>query len=104
MSMNFWKTPARALVTAMIAGGALVGATSAFAQSGPYIPRADSHPQYSEAHMIPVDVRMSIGWHDNRYWDGHRYWEHDEWMHHHPRDPGPPHRHDDRRMPPPQRY
>jgi len=73
----------------MIAGGALLGATSAFAHSSPYI-HADSQPQYSEGHIMPVGVHLSIGWHDNRYWDGHRYWGRDEWMHHHPHDQGPP--------------
>lgn len=105
MNMKTWKTPVRALAAALIAGGALMGATSAFAQSGPYMLRADSQPQYGEAHMVPVDVQLSIGWHDNRYWDGHRYWEHDEWMHRHPHDPGPQRWHgDDHRPPPPPRY
>ena len=105
MNTKSWKTPARALAAALIAGGALMGASSAFAQSAPYGLRADSAPQYGQPHMMPVDAHVSIGWHDDRYWDGHRYWEHDEWMHHHPHDPGPPHyRDDDHRPPPPPRY
>ena len=82
MTMKTWKTPVRALAAALIAGGALMGATSAFAQSSPYMLRADSQLQYGEAHMVPVDVQLSIGWHDNRYWDGHRYWQHRERWHH----------------------
>ncbi|HKT98405.1 MAG TPA: hypothetical protein VJS30_18035 [Paraburkholderia sp.] len=112
MNTKSWKTPARALAAALLAGGALMGASSAFAQSAPFALRADSAPQYGQAHMVPVDVQLSIGWHDNRYWDGHRYWERDEWMHHHPHDPGPPGwhgdrrdmRYDDHRPPPPPRY
>jgi hypothetical protein len=80
-----------------------MGASSAFAQSAPYGLRADSAPEYGQPHMMPVGVQLSIGWHDNRYWDGHRYWEHDEWMHRHPHDPGP-RGHDDHRPPPPPRY
>jgi hypothetical protein len=101
MSMKNWKTPTRAIAAALIAGGALMGATSAFAQSAPFALRADSQPQYGAPHMIQVDEHITIGWHDNRYWDGHRYWEHDEWMHHHPHDPGPPRWHDDDHRPPP---
>lgn len=104
MNTKSWKTPARVLAAALIAGGALMGASGAYAQSAPYGLRAESAPQYGEPHMMPVGVQLSIGWHDNRYWDGHRYWEHDEWMHHHPHDPGPPHWRDDHRPPPPQRY
>jgi hypothetical protein len=110
MNVNSWKTPARALAAALIAGGTLMGATSAFAQSSPYMLRAGSqapgvHAQYGEAHLVPVDLQLSIGWHDNRYWDGHRYWEHDEWMRHHPHDPGPRHWNDrDHRPPPPHRF
>ncbi|WP_322031131.1 hypothetical protein [Paraburkholderia sp. J76] len=105
MNTKSWKTPARAIAAALIAGGALMGASSAFAQSAPYgAPyglRAEAAPQYGQPHMMPVDARISIGWHEDRYWDGHRYWAHDEWMHHHPHDPGPPHYRDDHRPPPP---
>jgi len=103
MNTKNWKTPARTLAAALIAGGALLGASSAFAQSSPFLLHADSQPQYGEGHFMPVGVQLSIGWHDNRYWDGHRYWDHDEWMHRHPHDPGPDHYrgHDDHRPPPP---
>ncbi|MEM5421370.1 hypothetical protein [Paraburkholderia ferrariae] len=105
MNTKSWKTPARAIAAALIAGGALMGASSAFAQSAPYGLRAESAPQYGQPRMMPVDAHVSIGWHENRYYDGHRYWEHDEWMHHHPHDPGPPrYREDDHRPPPPPRY
>lgn len=102
MKINL-NTPARALVSALIAGGAMMGAVSAHAQTQPYMMRADAQaPVYGEAHLMPVGVQVSVGWHDNRYYDGHRYWEHDEWMRHHPHDPGPQHYRDDR--PPPPRY
>ena len=100
--MNTKKpTALRTMVAALLAGGALIGAASASAQEAqPYALRADyASTQYGDAHLMPVGVQLSIGWHDNRYWDGHRYWDHDEWMHHHPHDPGPPHRGDDHRRP-----
>lgn len=86
----------RTLVGALIAGGALVGAANASAQqASPYMLRADTAaPGYGDAHLMPVGVQLSIGWHDNRYWDGHRYWERDDWMRHHPHDRGPEHFHD----------
>ena len=104
MKMNKPTFTLRTLVTAVLAGGALIGAASASAQQAePYALRADAvQPGYGDAHLMPVGVQLSIGWHDNRYWDGHRYWEHDEWMHHHPHDPGPGHfrgREDDHRPP-----
>lgn len=106
MKITRKNAPMRTLVAALIAGGALAGASSAFAQQAtPFQLRADEAAlQYGQPRMIPVDVQLSIGWHDNRYWDGHRYWEHDEWMRHHPHDPGPRHDrgHDDHR--PEQRY
>jgi hypothetical protein len=75
----------RTLIAALLAGGALLGATSAFAQT----------VVYGEPQMIPVGVSINIGWqHDGRYWDGHRYWAHDEYMHHHPH-AHDPYRHDD---------
>ncbi|CAB3755241.1 hypothetical protein [Paraburkholderia humisilvae] len=77
----------RTLIATLLAGGALLGATSAFAQD----------VVYGEPHMIPVGISIQLGWqHDGRYWDGHRYWSHDEWMHHHPHDRDPYH-HDDHR-------
>lgn len=86
------------LFIALVAGGALFGASSAFAQ---YAPDRASHG-YPQARLIPVDVNVSIGWHGDRYWDGRRYWEHDEWMHHHPHDHDPHryYRDDDHRRPP----
>lgn len=95
----------RTLVGAVLAGGALIGAANASAQQAqPFMLHADTAEAgygYGGAHLMPVGVQLSIGWHDNRYWDGHRYWERDEWMRHHPRDPGPPHwrDHDDHREP-----
>jgi hypothetical protein len=41
---------------------------------------------------VQADVVINLGWHGDRYWDGHRYWQRDEWMRHHPHDPGPQHR------------
>ena len=94
----------RTVVAALLAGGALIGAANASAQEArPFALRADTaYAGYGDAHLMPVGVQLSIGWHDNRYWDGHRYWERDEWMHHHPHDAGPPHYrgHDDHRPPP----
>ncbi|MFX1674589.1 hypothetical protein PWR63_20345 [Paraburkholderia sp. A2WS-5] len=103
MNTTRWKTPARVLAAALLAGGALMSASSAFAQYAPH---------HDGPRMVPVDARVSIGWHEDRYWDGHRYWERDAWMHHHPHDPGPPGwhgdrhemRYDDHRPPPPPRY
>lgn len=105
MNMKKPTTALRTAVAALIAGGALIGAASVSAQEAhPFMLRADtSAPAYGDAHMMPVGVQLSIGWHDNRYWDGHRYWERDEWMHRHPHDQGPPHwrDRDDHRPPPP---
>ncbi|WP_421042710.1 hypothetical protein [Paraburkholderia sp. A2RI-6] len=72
------ENPARVLAAALLAGGALMSASSAFAQYAPH---------HDGPRMVPVDARVSIGWHEDRYWDGHRYWERDAWMHHHPHDP-----------------
>ncbi|MGN6652079.1 hypothetical protein [Trinickia sp.] len=86
----------RSIFIALTAGGALLGASSAFAH---YAPDRDA-PGYAQAHLIPVDVNVSIGWHGDRYWDGRRYWEHDEWMHRHPHARDPHRFHDeDRRRP-----
>ena len=96
-------TPMRALIAALLAGGALIGATNASAQqAAPFALRADMNSaDYGNAHLMPVGLQLSIGWHNDRYWDGHRYWAHDEWMHRHPPDPGPPPYRDHR---PPPRY
>ncbi|MGN6082037.1 hypothetical protein [Trinickia sp.] len=97
--------PSRSILIALVAGGALLGASSTFAQDAP-----DRTPAaYPQAHLVPVDLNVSIGWHGDRYWDGHRYWEHDEWMHHHPHDRDPRRFHEhgrdfDHRPPPDNRY
>ena len=91
--MNAIKKTSRTIVAALIAGGALLGASSAFAQYAPV---------YGQPHMMPVGVQLNIGWHGDRYYDGHRYWAHDDWMHHHPHDRDPYHDRDHR--PPPSRY
>ncbi|HWT38091.1 MAG TPA: hypothetical protein VN289_17510 [Paraburkholderia sp.] len=91
--MNAFKKTSRSIVAALIAGGALLGAGSAFAQHA---------PDYAQPHMMPVGVQVNIGWHGDRYWDGHRYWAHDDWMRHHPHDHDPYHDHGHR--PPPPRY
>ena len=85
----------RSILVALVAGGALLGASSAFAQYG-----AERSPAaYPQSHLMPVDVSVSIGWHGDRYWDGHRYWEHDEWMHRHPHDRDPHRYHEEHRVP-----
>ncbi|WP_206956506.1 hypothetical protein [Trinickia acidisoli] len=91
----------RSILIALVAGGALLGASSAFAQYAP----EQAPPVYGQAHMMPVDVQISLGWHGDRYWDGHRYWAHDDWMRRHPHahDPRGDH-HDDHRPPPPHQY
>ncbi|PLZ02965.1 hypothetical protein CY652_08610 [Burkholderia sp. WAC0059] len=104
MKTRSWNKPTRAIVTALLASGALLGAGSAFAQAQPYALTTDTSEAVGEAHLLPVDLHVSIGWHGNRYWDGHRYWAHDDWMHRHPHDPGPPRGRDDRRPPPGQHY
>jgi hypothetical protein len=79
------KTP-RTLIATLLAGGALLGASGAFAQT----------VVYGEPHMMPVGVSINIGWQgDGRYWDGHRYWSHDDWMHRHPHAHDPYRHHDD---------
>ncbi|MFL9876237.1 hypothetical protein [Paraburkholderia megapolitana] len=74
------------ILAATLAGGALLAASSAFAQAV-----VVEQPQ-----MMPVGVQINIGWHGDRYWDGHRYWAHDEWMHRHPHDRDPRRDHDRR--------
>ncbi|RDU96836.1 hypothetical protein [Trinickia dinghuensis] len=77
----------RSILIAIVAASALVGASSAFAQYAP----EPTQPAYAQAHMIPVDVSISLGWHGDRYWDGHRYWDHDDWMRRHPHAHDPHH-------------
>jgi hypothetical protein len=96
--MNAIKKTSRTIVAALIAGGALLGAGSAFAQYAPM----HTQPVYEQPHMMPVGVQVNIGWHGDRYYDGHRYWAHDDWMRHHPHDRDPYHDHGHR--PPPARY
>ena len=90
----------RTAVSAVLAAGAWLATGTAFAQEGPTL------APYGQARLIPVDVRVSIGMHGGRYWDGRRYWQRDEWAHghQHARDPWahngdrrPPQRHDDQR-------
>lgn len=70
--------PSRSILIALVAGGALLGASSTFAQDAP-----DRTPAaYPQAHLVPVDLNVSIGWHGDRYWDGRRWWGRDEWRHH----------------------
>ncbi|HVE07129.1 MAG TPA: hypothetical protein VNE00_07745 [Paraburkholderia sp.] len=83
--MKALNKASRTLIATLVAGGALLGAGSAFAQT----------VVYGEPQMIPVGINVTIGWHGDRYWDGHRYWAHDEWMHHHPHDYDPHHHRDD---------
>jgi hypothetical protein len=88
----------RSILAALLTGGALLTASTAFAQvdngmiHGP-VPQQG----YAQPHMVQADVVINLGWHGDRYWDGHRYWQRDEWMRHHPHDPGPHH-------PPPHAY
>jgi hypothetical protein len=83
--MKALNKTSRTLIATLVAGGALLGASSAFAQN----------VVYGEPQMIPVGVNITLGWHGDRYWDGHRYWAHDDWMRHHPHDFDPHHHHDD---------
>ncbi|MEI6000696.1 hypothetical protein H3V53_26955 [Paraburkholderia bengalensis] len=98
--MKALNKTSRSIVAALIAGGALLGAGSAFAQYAP----VHTPPAYAQPHMMPVGVQVNIGWHGDRYWDGHRYWAHDEWMRHHPHDRDPYHDHGRDHRPPPPRY
>ncbi|MCA8204027.1 hypothetical protein LGM71_23570 [Burkholderia sp. AU33545] len=67
----------RRILATLVAGSALVAATTAFAQV--YVA---PQPRYEEPAPAP-GVSITIGMH------GHRYWEHDEWMHRHPREHDP---------------
>lgn len=83
----------RTLIAALIAGGALLTGSSAFAQVDNGMIRGQSMEQnYGQPQMIRTAVVINLGWHGDRYWDGHRYWQHDEWMRDHPHDSGPRHR------------
>ncbi|CAM2193332.1 PXPV repeat-containing protein [Paraburkholderia kururiensis] len=105
------RSKLKPFVAALAGGCTLFAAGAAMAQHAPgYVPGYAPGYMTAEApaaHLMPVDLHVSIGWHGDRYWDGRRYWAHDEWMRHHPHDPGPPHRmHDDHRDDhrPPPRY
>jgi hypothetical protein len=85
----------RSILAAVIAGGALLTGSTAFAQvdsamiHGPAMQR-----DYAQPHMVNAAVVINLGWHGDRYWDGHRYWARDDWMRDHPHDHGPYHHHD----------
>ncbi|WP_321807579.1 hypothetical protein [Burkholderia sp. BCC1993] len=86
----------RRILATLVAGGALVAAGTAFAQTYVVPP-----PRYEEPYHAPApDVSITIGMHGDRYWDGHRYWEHEAWMHRHPRehDPWREHEHEHEHM------
>ncbi|CAB3761174.1 hypothetical protein [Paraburkholderia solisilvae] len=86
--MKALNKTSRTLIATLVAGGALLSATGAFAQT----------VVYGEPQMIPVGVSINLGWQpDGSYWDGHRRWAHDDYMHHHPHAHDDPHRHDDHR-------
>jgi hypothetical protein len=98
----------RTIIAALLAGGALLTGTTAFAQVN-QVDSAMIHgpalgQNYAQPHMMQTAVVINLGWHGDRYWDGHRYWQRDEWTRHHPHDAGPAHRspphadrHDDNR-------
>ena len=98
--MKTWNKTSRSILATLLAGGALLGAGSAFAQSDRVVieggpgPVVYGQPHYAQPEMVPVGVSINIGWHGDRYYDGHRYWAHDDWMRHHPHDYDP-HHHDD---------
>ncbi|MDE1182007.1 hypothetical protein [Paraburkholderia sp.] len=97
--MKSFNKTSRSVIAALLAGGALLTAGSAFAQSDRMVNDGPG-ARYEQPHMMPVGVSINIGWHGDRYYDGHRYWQHDDWMRHHPHDRDP-HHHDDHRPPPP---
>lgn len=94
--MKTWNKTSRSILATVLAGGALLTAGSAFAQSDRMVVEAPGQVVYGQPQMMPVGVSINIGWHGDRYYDGHRYWAHDDWMRHHPRD-FDPHHHDDHR-------
>ncbi|RKP47718.1 hypothetical protein [Pararobbsia silviterrae] len=94
--MKTMKKIPRVLIATFVAGAALAATGSAFAQVDRIVISDAPAVQYGAPQMVPVGISISIGWHGDRYWDGHRYWAHDDWMRHHPHDPGPRgHDHDD---------
>ncbi|HEV3422956.1 MAG TPA: hypothetical protein VG105_04065 [Paraburkholderia sp.] len=97
--MKTWNKTSRSMLAALVAGGALLTAGSAFAQADRMVISAPGPvTTYEQPRMMPVGVQIDLGWHGDRYWDGHRYWAHDDWMRHHPHDPDP--RHHDHGAPP----
>jgi hypothetical protein len=96
--MKTFSKTTRTIIATLLAGGALLGAGSAFAQYRPEVHGAPP-PSYAQPHMMPVGIQVNIGWHGDRYYDGHRYWAHDDWMRRHPHDRDPYHHdgHDDHR-------
>ena len=88
----------RSILAALLTGGALLTATTAFAQVDNGMIRGPVPEQaYAQPHMVQAAVVINLGWHGDRYWDGHRYWQREEWMRHHPHNRGPSHayHHDD---------
>jgi hypothetical protein len=81
----------RSMIAALVAGGALLTGTTAFAQDNGMIHGYVPQQGYEQPHMMRTAVVISLGWHGDRYWDGHRYWSHDDWMHDHPHDRDPHH-------------
>jgi hypothetical protein len=82
----------RSIIAAVIAGGALLSGSTAFAQVDNGMIHGYAPQQgYERPQMIRTAVVINIGWYGDRYWDGHRYWAHDDWMRHHPHDSGPHH-------------
>lgn len=102
--MKTFNRTSRSIIATLLAGGALLAAGSAFAQERGGAEHGPGPAVYGQPHMTPVDVRVNIGWHGDRYYDGHRYWDHDDWMRHHPHDYDPYRHRDDHRPPPPPRY
>jgi hypothetical protein len=91
--MKTWNKTSRSMLAALVAGGALLTAGSAFAQADRMVISAPGPvTTYEQPRMMPVGVQIDLGWHGDRYWDGHRYWAH------HPHDPDP--RHHDHGAPP----
>jgi hypothetical protein len=82
-SMKTQTIAIRRILATLMAGGALVATSAAFAQDY-------GAPQHRYEERAPAaDVSVTVGMHGDRYWDGHRYWEHDAWRHRHPRDRDP---------------
>ncbi|MGF6775020.1 hypothetical protein [Paraburkholderia sp. GAS334] len=96
--MKILSRTTRSVIATVLAGGALLTASSAFAQHDPMMRDGAPAASYGQPHTMPVGVSINVGWHGDRYYDGHRYWQHDEWMRHHPHDRDPYH-HDEHHQP-----